>query len=269
MAWLMAVPVIGLLFFAYMRFEASFVQVKHVRLPGSGKKEIRMIQLSDLHVSRLKIGTRRLVKILDRLDPEAVIMTGDYIDEETHVSAFLKLVQALSKNHRLLICFGNHDYTAFMENTQGIRSFLEDLRYHGVTVLHNDSVCIESQNRKYNIIGIDDILFGKPDIGKALASAHGDADVDIAFAHNPDTVLMMPESSVDYLLCGHFHGGQIWTPFKTEFKILRHDKLCKQGITRGMHRVNGISLYINRGLGNVIFPLRFLSRPEITVFHLP
>ena len=91
---------------------------------------------------------------------------------------------------------------------------------------------------------------------------------NIAFSHNPDIVFKIPEGYVDYLLCGHFHGGQIWMPFNLEFRILRNEVLCKMGITRGAHKVKGINLYISRGLGNVCFPLRFLSTPEIAILYV-
>jgi predicted MPP superfamily phosphohydrolase len=58
-------------------------------------------------------------------------------------------------------------------------------------------------------------------------------------------------------------------PFNLEFMILRDDQLCRMGITRGLKRVNGIRVYLNRGLGNGVVPLRFLSRPEILICTIP
>ncbi|NMB95870.1 MAG: metallophosphoesterase [Clostridiaceae bacterium] len=138
-----------------------------------------------------------------------------------------------------------------------------------VKVLDNKALCIKKNSKKYNIIGIDDLNTGNPCIEKALSDCDKSADINIAFSHNPDIISKIPKNSVDYLFCGHFHGGQIWMPFNIEYKLLRKEKLCKMGISRGLHKLNGVNLYINRGLGNVCFPLRFLSRPEITVFYMP
>jgi predicted MPP superfamily phosphohydrolase len=56
-------------------------------------------------------------------------------------------------------------------------------------------------------------------------------------------------------------------PWNLEFFLLRKDVLCKMGLRRGLHKVNDIKVYLNRGLGNVVVPFRFLSRPEITVIY--
>ena len=86
--------------------------------------------------------------------------------------------------------------------------------------------------------------------------------------HLTDVVLQIPKI-VDYMFAGHFHGGQIWMPCNLEFFLLRDDVLCKMGIRRGLKCINGIRVYINRGLGNVVVPFRFLSRPEILICTLP
>ena len=147
--------------------------------------------------------------------------------------------------------------------------FIHRIEQTGVKILRNKSVCYNRNSTCYQIIGIDDLRGNRHDISRALEIKDCKPILKIAFTHNPDMALEMPGDSVDYLLAGHFHGGQIWMPFNMEYKVLRNDKLSRMGIQRGLHRVNGINLYINRGLGNVLFPLRFLSRPEITVFYFP
>jgi predicted MPP superfamily phosphohydrolase len=113
---------------------------------------------------------------------------------------------------------------------------------------------------------------GNPDIKKAFESILPSVQsncINIAFSHNPDLTLSLPKGQVDYFLCGHFHGGQIWMPFNLEFRLMRSEKLCRMGYRRGFHKINGINIYINRGLGNVVFPFRFFSVPEIAVLQLP
>lgn len=269
MPYILILPIIIVIFVLYMRFEASWVEVTRTAPGGSKKIGLKVIQLSDIHVNLLRVSSMRLQRIIDHENPDAIIISGDCIDKERHVPSFIGIIKPLALKHRVFMCLGNHDYSAFLSNNKGLDSFLGKLQELGITILQNDSVCIEINNRKYNIIGIDDVRCGLPDVKKAMFHTKKDSVANIAFTHNPDAVFLFKQGQVDYLLSGHFHGGQIWAPFMLEFKTLRIDKLCRMGITRGMHRVNGISLYINRGLGNVLLPLRFLSRPEIAVFHMP
>ena len=164
------------------------------------------------------------------------------------------------------MCLGNHEYKAFRSNKEGLQNFIREIEALGVEVLINRTVVVEKDGQKYNIIGFDDLRRGSPDIEKAMDDCIPNAP-KIAITHNPDLVLSIPGKIVDYMFAGHFHGGQIWMPFNLEFMILRDDQLCRMGITRGLKRVNGIRVYLNRGLGNGVVPLRFLSRPEILHMH--
>jgi predicted MPP superfamily phosphohydrolase len=253
----------------YMRFEAGFLKVERVRLTKN-KKCLKIALLSDIHIRYLKVPAKKIRKVIIEENPDLIIFTGDYIDSPRHIPKFLEFLGKLKGTApNILICLGNHDYTAFPNDKAGLMEFQECLKSLGLKVLHSDSISIEKHSNRYNVIGIEDLKQGKPDIERVVKLCDAGAYMNIAFSHNPDIVFELPYGAIDYLLCGHFHGGQIWTPFNFEFKILRRGRLCSMGIRSGLHKVNGINLYINRGLGNVIFPLRFLSRPELTIFYLP
>lgn len=268
MTYLFALSALFLLLLIYMFFEARFVQVKHVKFTKNSRC-LKIIHISDIHINRLRVQTWRVKDRILNVNPDLIIITGDYIETVTHVDKFLGFLKEIKCHYKVYLCLGNHDYKAFSNNAEGLSDFIESIKCLGITILHNECICYEKNSKKYNIAGIEDLREGSPDIDKALAGCCADAFMNIAFSHNPDLVLEIPPNKVDYLFCGHFHGGQIWTPFGLEFKILRKDRLCKMGIKRGLHRINNLNLYINKGLGNVAIPLRFLSRPEITVYYLP
>lgn len=267
MAYAYALLIIALLLLLYMRFEAGFLKMERIKFTSSNKC-LKIIHLSDIHIDRLKVSQDKVRNIIKKENPDLIILTGDYIEKPRHLDRFLSFAAKLTIGPKVLFTFGNHDIRLFDKDAGLYKGFVEALEGLGWTYLENLSLCFEKNGKKYNLIGIDDLTAGHPDIEKALASCSKDSYMNIAFSHNPDIVLKMPYGSIDWLLCGHFHGGQIWTPFKLEFTFLRKEKLCRMGITRGLHKLNNINIYINRGLGNVCFPLRFLSRPELTVFHL-
>lgn len=272
-----------IIFLLYMRFEASMVKIERVRFTKSNRG-LKIIQLSDIHMRFLKIPFQKVRNIIQSENPDIIIITGDYIDTPRQVKDFINFLDQIRGNIPVYLCMGNHDHKTFNiaaksrlrprsscadKEPSSIDEFIEALENKNINVLHNRAVCIQKNSKKYNLIGIDDLNAGKPCIEKALKTCDKAADINIAFSHNPDIIFEVPRDKVDYLFCGHFHGGQIWMPFNFEYKLLRNERLCKMGISRGLHKFKSINLYISRGLGNVCFPLRFLSRPEITVFYMP
>lgn len=252
----------------YMRLEASWVQVVNVDISSKGHKGLKILQLSDIHMDHLAVPRRRILKIIAAQRPDLIVLTGDYFEYSSQESSFMLFHKLITRYAPSVACLGNHDYKAFQHQRDKLKKFISGLESAGTKVLLNSSFYMKKNGVKYCFTGIDDIRSGKPDIAKALASIPPDTDIRICISHNPDLVLYLPEGAFDYMISGHFHGGQIWAPFNLEYKILRKDKLCKQGIKKGLHIINSIKVYINRGLGGVFVPLRFLSRPEITVFNI-
>ena len=253
--------------YAYMKFETTWLKIERLDFSKKGTG-LRIMHLTDLHVYMTGIPAERIKKAVKAEDPDIILITGDYINKPLHASEFIRYLQTFAKGRRTIICLGNHDYRAFGSNTEGLRNFIREIEAIGVEVLVNSNVAVEKDGKKYNIIGFDDLRRGHPDIERAMEGCIPDAP-KIAITHNPDLVLGIPGKIVDYMFAGHFHGGQIWMPFNLEFAILRDDQLCRMGIRRGLQRVNGIKVYLNRGLGNGVVPLRFLSRPEILICTIP
>lgn len=257
--------VIGII---YMRIEASMLKVETIRFTKD-KNALKVIHLSDIHINHLKVSTQKVKSVIENEKPDVIVITGDYIEKPKHIPKFIDFINTIKGENKVLLSFGNHDYEAFKNDNNALKKYFDDMRALGITVVYNDCICIEKNTKKYNFIGIEDIRYNQHDIEKALKARNKDAFCNIGFSHNPDVILEVPKGELDYLFCGHFHGGQIWAPFDLEFKLLRREKLCKMGVRRGLHKMNNINFYISRGIGNVCFPLRFLSRPEITIFYLP
>jgi len=267
MLYLYIVLALIILLIIYMRLEAAAVEVNHISFTKR-KKCLKILHLSDIHINHLKVSWKKVKNVIEQEKPDFVFMTGDYIESAKHISKFLEFLSYIKGDNKFYLCLGNHDHKALNHDETAIADFKNAIESAGVHVVSNNAIHYMKNNSIYNIIGIDDLKAGKPDINKALGAAHPDAKINIVFSHNPDIVLKLPDDKVDYLFCGHFHGGQIWAPFSLEFRLLRVDKLCKMGIRKGFHKVNSINIYINKGLGNVCVPLRFLSRPEISIYYL-
>lgn len=260
-----------MLILIYMRIETTFLTKSLVSFSSSAEG-LKIVHLSDIHINKFFVPVKKLLEQIDLAEPDIIIMSGDYIETYRDIPKFIEFLEYLTVKYKVFLTFGNHDHKAMRYNTLNKAEFIDKIEYTGAKVLMNANTTISKNGFSYCLIGIDDLKKGMPDFNKAfegvsttLESGH----INIAISHNPDAVFSLPKNKVDFFFCGHFHGGQIWMPFNLEFRIMRSEKLCKMKCFRGLHKINGINIYINRGLGNVIFPLRFFSKPEIAVIQLP
>jgi predicted MPP superfamily phosphohydrolase len=268
---LLIIVALIIVFFAYMNFEAGWVQITRIDFRKdrtSKNKCLKLLHLSDIHIEYLKVSVEKTRHIIDNEKPDAIIITGDHLISGKRAGEFISYLSFIMGDYPTFICLGNHEYKAFRNNHAGFLRFLNDIRKTGARLLINDTAPIYKNKKRYDIIGLDDYREGIPDIETAMSSCSSDS-VRIMIAHNPDQILEMSPGQVDYLFTGHFHGGQIRMPFRFELYIRRKDKLDKKGVIEGLHTIKGINMYINRGLGNSVVPLRFLARPEISVYIIP
>lgn len=270
------------------------------KLPDTEKGRLRLLFFSDLHIQFFIVPKAYFIKRLLDTQPDLLVFGGDLISKEFQGRKGLKFLNALAKaaakrSIPLFVVRGNHD--------KGIKD--EDFAKTGACLLKNSGIRLKfrktfqksdaaAQEREYLLYGLDDRRTGHPDMQAALkqnALTHPDV-YNISFthsrlrfellddsaggtelrrlvvAHNPDTVLGLSADDADYFFSGHFHGGQIRMPFRLEFKSLRGEQLSQEKYYNGVFLKNGIVSFISRGVGCVLFPLRFFSLPEITVFDI-
>lgn len=247
---------------------------------ASGKpapKGLRIALLSDLHAEWLRLKPARIADALEAEDFDVLLFAGDLTGRHHRPDLAKPWLDALAVVCQRLgkACYavpGNHDSTAS----------LELLRQAGFTILKNDSCVVHDRSgRDWLLIGLDILKKGHPDFNLALkhtavAGAKSGAESGAAIpperrvvlAHNPDTFFLLPSSQAGFFLAGHFHGGQIYLPFHLEFFILRREKLGRMGYHKGSFALNGLTGYISRGLGSVLFPLRLGSIPELAILEL-
>ncbi|MCY8268420.1 metallophosphoesterase, partial [Bacillus haynesii] len=115
-----------------------------------------------------------------------------------------------------------------------------------------------------NIIGIDDYSTKRSDIAgsyKGLKEGY-----NLVLTHDPNVVLDMKEFHFDYLLSGHFHGGQIHWP--KPYHLVKMGKLVRMNMIKGLHYHHDKPFYISEGLGQTGANIRIGSRPEMTFHHI-
>lgn len=250
-------------------FEAQDIRLEQVRvhvraLPG-GRDELRLVQLTDLHLGE-HVGQCRLDKIaalVREARPDILVSTGDMLDSPLeHAKPLAASLAALNAPLGKFAIFGNHEFY------HGSRASEAFHKLCGFDVLRQRSVAI---GKELLIAGVDDAgehpfdgpSFSDEDkvLPPAAAGTPGDPrPVVVLLKHKP----RIDEASLgrfDLQLSGHTHGGQIF-PFSLITRAV-------YGRYRGLYDLEkGSKLYVSKGAGTWGPPIRLFAQPEVTVIIL-
>jgi len=223
----------------------------------------RVVQIGDLHLDEWAKPARldRIAEMVNAESPDLIVITGDFASYSARRLDTGRLVGALrrlSAPDGVLAILGNHDY---LTDVKLIRRCIHEA---GLTELLNEVVTLGRGGSGLHVAGIDDVMEGRSRLDLVLRDlpATGAA---VLLAHEPDFAdVAAATGRFDLQLSGHSHGGQVRIPLLGRAML----PPFSQRYTRGLHRVGGMLLYVNRGLGTVHARLRFGCRPEITALTL-
>lgn len=257
--WLLVVTI--LLFFWVRFVEPGLLEVEEVYVslnmfPG----EMKVMHLTDLHSFSYGDKERRVVEEAIELDPDFIVITGDIVDWKTEeLEDIFNFWQDLSGVTKTYAVWGNHDHRN--PTFKDVRSFMAS---SNIEMLVNESRSINWSSGTVSLIGVDDPHLGYDDIEKAMEDVI-DRKPRILLAHSPEVVRKVEDVELDLILTGHTHGCQMNIPIVCNWIIpLKYDKHFKSGLFELEDRY----LYVNRGVGESFLPIRFNSRPEITLITI-
>jgi predicted MPP superfamily phosphohydrolase len=233
------------------------VEIELERLPAK-LDGFRIVHLSDIHHSPFTglDHIRRAVKISNRLKPDIFLLTGDYVSHHPEfIAPVAEVLAELNAVYGTYACLGNHDHWTDAELVTHL------FRGEGINVLINEGFRLETDNGSFWLAGVDDYMVGKTDVASALKGSYPD-ELKILLAHNPIIFRQSVRSGVDLTLSGHTHGGQI--KLRDEEKRI----LPRRKLSSGLHRRGNSQIYITRGIGTVVLPVRFQCPPEISLLEL-
>ncbi|BAZ43492.1 putative Ser/Thr protein phosphatase family protein [Chondrocystis sp. NIES-4102] len=249
------------------KIEPNWLEVVSIDLPIANLtpafNQFKIVQISDLHISRFMPEKRlnRIIKLVNQQQADAIAITGDFITkgETINLPRLEKKLSQLNSQSPTLAVLGNHDH--YRQATPKLKQALADTH---IINLDNQIYTIERGQEKLVFAGIDDPYWGQGDLTKVLAQLPNNIPA-ILLVHEPDFIGESAKTHKFALqLSGHSHGGQIRLPFQ-------HPLILPYGGKKyfvGQNQVEDTIVYTNRGLGMTALPLRFGSRPEITVFTL-
>jgi predicted MPP superfamily phosphohydrolase len=244
------------LLFSWAHFiEPDWVQVPHeelhtAKLPAGTR--VRIVQVSDLHVDGPTRGLAQLPAIVSAQDPDVLIFSGDAADSLEGAERFRQLLGSLPARLGRYGVRGNHG-----------AHIPSDQVFGGGAATELDGQPVSLLGGKLWLCGA---RYLQPrGLRTCLEKAGG--GFHLAVFHSPDLIEAIAPLGPDLYLAGHTHGGQVRLPyFGALITFSNFDKKYEMG----RYLVDHTVLYVNRGIGSESgFPrVRFLCRPEVTVFDL-
>ncbi len=238
-------------------------RVKEVEIPIAGLSAdlqgFTIVQLSDVHVgaSVKRPYVQAIVDAVNRLDADAVAITGDLVDGRVaDLRDDVAPLADLRSRHGTFFVTGNHEYYS------GAREWTAWLARLGLRVLNNEHVVLQHGDGKLVMAGVTDFGAGhfepeqRSDPARAMHGAPGDAGLRVLLAHQPRSAPAAADAGFEVQLSGHTHGGQIW-PFHLFVPL-------QQPFLAGLRRLRQLWVYTSRGTGYWGPPMRIGAPSEIT-----
>jgi predicted MPP superfamily phosphohydrolase len=248
------------LFIERHRFQINTYKIPVPNLPASFNG-FTIVQITDIHYGLfMPLGVvKKLFAGVKSLKKDIIVCTGDNVNQHkktTQIDAIWPELLKLSAPHGVYSVLGNHDHWADFSRS------LYWLDKSGQNVRHR-AVPIQNGTEKIWIGGCGDYMEDAIGLDKAFGNVPPE-DCKIALAHNPDTADTFFKTRVDLMICGHTHGGQVNIPFWGPPILSVHNKAYSSGFIS----TPKTRLFISKGLGWAILPIRFNCLPEIAILKL-
>lgn len=279
--WISLLPALGVL--GYLLFGAikgkEHFQVKEVTFTSPDLPDAfdgyRILQLSDIHSGSWKGNAeaiRKAVDICNGLDADMIAFTGDLVNSRaSELPEFMSVLSRLKAKDGVFSIVGNHDYGTYVhwdseaDRQANFRKLIEEEKQMGWDILLNENRILHRENDSIALVGVENS--GNPpfpdyaDMPKALKGTEG--MFKVLLSHDPThwRRSVLPDTDIQLMLAGHTHDMQVSVLGFSASQFIYPEH-------RGMYLEGDRGLYVNIGLGFVLFPFRLGAWPEITVITL-
>ncbi len=270
--------------------EARSYRLRRATAPvlAPGQEPLRVLHLSDLHLTPGDERRVAWVRALDRLDPHLVVDTGDHLGAAAAVPTALRALEPLLARPGAFV-LGSNDYeeprpanpASYLrgpssQRPDGVelpwRDLVAGLTGAGWADLTNARAQLVAGGRVVDLVGVDDPHLRRDRYHRLARPRAAAADLSLGVAHAPYRRVLdaMAADGLDLLLAGHTHGGQLCLP---GVGALVTNCDLPRSMAKGLHRwqVRGGStwLHVSAGVGTSPYvPLRFACPPEATLLTL-
>lgn len=254
------------------------IQVTKISI-NSGKIPVsfngfRIVQVSDLHNAEFGENQSKLLQMVKNISPDMIAVTGDLIDSSnTDVKKAMDFINGAVKIAPVYYVTGNHEAW-----TDKYAKLKEQMTKSGVIILSDQGITIKRNGSLIRLLGLNDPdftikhnMFGEDAAMidtklKDMQKQSENGEYTILLSHRPELFDVYVDNSIDLVLSGHAHGGQIRLPFVGG--LVAPDQGFFPKYTADVYEKKQTKMVVSRGLGNSILPVRINNRPELVVITL-
>lgn len=249
-----------------------------------GSSPVRLLHLSDIHMTPGQVSKQRWIRSLDALDPHLVAVTGDNLAHPGATPGVIEAMGPLLERPGVFV-FGSNDYYGPLPKNP-LRYFNPDhkrvagapLPWEGLRAeflgngwrdLSNARSELTIDGHLVELRGVDDPHLGRDHYDEVAGPAGPNAQLSLGLVHAPEPRVLdrFASDGVDLVLCGHTHGGQLRVPF---YGALVTNCGIDRARCRWLSRYTDRTwLHVSAGLGtSPYYPFRFACPPEATLLTL-
>lgn len=269
-------------------YEVRSFRLRRVTVPilPPGQRPLRVLQVTDLHMTPGQTRKQEWVRRLAALEPDLVVDTGDNLGHEESVASVLWALDPLLERPGAFV-LGSNDYfgprpknpARYLLPDDGRRDLgrglpwpeLRDgLHDAGWADLSNRRRVVElADGRAVELVGVDDPHIGRDHYDAVTGAPDGGADLSLGVVHAPylRVVDRMASDGLPLVVAGHTHGGQLCLPlYGALVSNCDLDPRRAKGLSR---HTRSTWLHVSAGLGTSPYsPVRFACPPEATLLTL-
>lgn len=233
--------------------------------------DFTIAHISDLHNKRFGEDQIKILSKVKSASPDIIVITGDLIDRRKYdLETAMIFINGAIDIAPVYYVSGNHE--AWSGKFSSIKESLIDT---GVNIIDNTEIELFKGKSSINILGVSDPDFFTSDylegtntteMTQKLNQWSTDNDFKILLSHRPELFDLYCDNNMDLIFTGHAHGGQFRIPFVGG--LIAPDQGLFPQFTSGSYHKNSSTMFVSRGLGNSIVPIRIFNRPEIVVVTL-
>lgn len=246
------------------------IEINHLYLDNPSLKKVlsgkTALHLSNLHLADLDAQAAKLLEIINKLKPDLIFLTGDYVPWKGSYEPALEFLAKIEAKAGAWAVMGDYDYS----NDRKSCLFCHEAgtgqptKRHRVKFLKNSIEQAFIEGGTIQIVGVEHESNSRTaDSPVKLPNVAG-AGASIVLSHSP---LLFDELTGDegvLVFAGDTHGGQVWLP-EWLWSLIGYGKNAKY--SQGLFKRGSNQMYVSRGVGTSHVRFRFMCRPEVVVVH--